>query len=450
MSRSLTLTLPARHPAQRQVVDESGRFNVLACGRRWGKSWLGVDLLISDAVQGQPVAWLSPTYRMLSDAWRMVREVVQPITRAARADEHRIELVGGGTVDMFSLDNPDTARGRKFATVIVDEAAMSPNLEAAWQNVIRPTLADLRGGAWFMSTPKGHNYFWSLFNQGVDGAEGWRSWRMPTSTNPYISPDEIEAARKSLPERVFAQEFLAEFLDDAGAVFRNVYKCANGTPIERVEDGKRYIVACDWGKYNDFTVLSVLDMGSKTQVYMDRFNQIDYRFQLGRLRALLSRFPGAWVIAEANSIGDPLIEQLRDDGIRVQPFLTTPASKTRAIEDLALAFENEDITILSDQTQTDELLAFTSTRLPSGAFRYAAPPGGHDDTVMALAMAWSGASSALPEPVPSRGDPFAKVRESNVETVELVRTETGVRFLRPERRKVGRGGDPFAKVSSSR
>jgi phage terminase large subunit-like protein len=444
MSKSLTLTIPARHPAQRQVVDEAGRFNVLACGRRWGKSWLGVDLLIEDALHGQPVAWFSPTYRMLSDAWRMVREVVQPVIRAARADEHRIELLGGGTVDMFSLDNPDTARGRKFKTVIVDEAAMSPNLEAAWLNVIRPTLADLRGGAWFMSTPRGHNFFWSLFTQGRDQVDGWRAWKMPTVANPYIPPDEIEAARKSLPERVFAQEFLAEFIDDAGAVFRNVYRCAIGTPVERMEDGKRCIVGVDWAKAEDFTVLSVLDMGTRSQVYMDRFNQIDYRFQLGRLKALLSRFPGAWVIAEANSIGDPLIEQLRDDGIRVQPFLTTPASKTRAIEDLALAFETESITVLPDPVQTDELLAFTSTRLPSGAFRYAAPPGGHDDTVMALAMAWSGASSALPAPIPSPGDPFDKQKPA--EGVKMVRTETGVKFLRPERKR-SHGVDPFAKVS---
>ena len=392
-----------------------------------------MTIIVRAAGRGLPVAWMSPTYRMLSDAWRMVREVVQPLTATARADEHRIELLGGGTVDMFSLDNPDTARGRKFALVVVDEAAISPNLEPAWTNVIRPTLADLRGGAWFMSTPRGHDYFWQLYNLGVDGAEGWRSWQMPTSANPYIPADEIEAARRSLPERVFAQEFLAEFVDDGGEVFRGIYQAATSTPVERVEDGRSYIVGVDWGKLNDYTVLSVLDTRSMAQVWLDRFNQIDYRVQLSRLRALLGRYPGAWVIAEANSIGDPLIEQLRDDGIRVQPFLTTPSSKTRAIEDLALAFETGSLTILPDSIQTAELLAYTSTRLPSGAFRYSAPPGGHDDTVMALAMAWSGASSILPESIPSRGDPFAVRVETGGAT--LVRTETGVRFVRPKKQR---------------
>ena len=433
-STEIRIRLPRPHNAQQTVLDEAQRFGVLSCGRRWGKSWLGMSIIVRAAGRGQPVAWMSPTYRMLSDAWRSVREVLQPLTVAARADEHRIDLLGGGTVDMFSLDNPDTARGRKFALVVVDEAAMSPNLEPAWNNVIRPTLADLRGKAWFMSTPRGHNFFWQLYNLGVDGAEGWRSWQMPTSANPYIPADEIEAARRTLPERVFAQEFLAEFIEDGGAVFRNVYKCADSLPLERVEDGKQYIVGCDWGKYEDFSCFSVFDMATRSQVHMDRFNQIDYRFQLGRLRSLLSRFPGAWVIAEANSIGDPLIEQLRDDGIRVQPFITSSASKTRAIEDLALAFENEDIHILPDPIQTAELLAYTSTRLPSGAFRYSAPPGGHDDTVMALAMAWSGASSILPAARPSPGDPFAVRVET--EGTTMVRTETGVRFMRPTKRKV--------------
>lgn len=375
---------------------------------------------------------------MLSDAWRMVREVLQPVTVAARADEHRIELLGGGTVDMFSLDNPDTARGRKLALVIVDEAAMAPLLESAWTNVIRPTLTDLRGGAWFMSTPKGHNYFWQLWQRGQqtgsDGAAAeWRSWQMPTSSNPYIAPAEIEAARRELPERVFLQEFEAEFIDDAGAVFRHVNACATAEPVERVEDGRRYVAGIDWAKLDDFTCISVIDMGSRAQVYLDRFNQIDYRFQLGRLRAVLGRFPHAHVIAEANSIGDPLIEQLRDDGITVQPFMTTPASKTRAVEELALAFETRSIRILPDPVQVGELLAFTSKRLPSGAFRYSAPPGGHDDTVMALALAWSSLSSALPASRPSAGDPFAAAKAQA--DVTLTRTATGVKFLRPDRKR---------------
>lgn len=414
------------------MLREAGRFNVLDCGRRFGKTWFGQDRIVNAAMQGQPVAWFSPTYRMLSDAWRMVRETLQPVTLASRADEHRIEVIGGGTVDMFSLDNPDTARGRKFALAVIDEAAIAPALEPAWQNVIRPTLTDLRGGAWFMSTPKGHNYFWALFNLGLAGAEGWRCWKMPTAANPYIPADEIEAARRSLPERVFAQEFLAEFIEDGGAVFRHITDAATAVPAFAAEPKHSYVIGVDWGKLDDYSVFSVFDLTERTQVSLDRSNHIEYRVQLTRLRSLANRFPDATIIAEANSIGDPLIEQLRADGLYVQAFVTTPASKTRAIEELGLAFETGDITILPDPVQLSELMAFTSTRLPSGAFRYAAPPGGHDDTVMAMAFAWSGLSHVLPASVAGNGDPFHYVDSAGEGGVKMTRTETGVRFVRPQ------------------
>jgi hypothetical protein len=127
---------------------------------------------------------------------------------------------------------------------------------------------------------------------------------------------------------------------------------------------------------------------------LERFNQIDYAVQVGRLRALCERFRPAVVVAERNSIGEPLIEQLQREGMPVQPFQTTNASKTVAIEALALAFERGEIAILADPVLVGELQAYEMERLPSGLVRYSAPAGMHDDTVMALALAWSGMGQA--------------------------------------------------------
>jgi hypothetical protein len=390
------------------IVDAGVRFNVVACGRRFGKSWLGHHCLMRATMTGAPVAWFSPTYRMLSDAWRSVREMLQPVTTAARADEHRLELLGGGVVDMWSLDAADTARGRRYGLVVVDEAAMADNLEAAWQNVIRPTLTDLRGGAWFMSTPRGLNYFHDLYALGQDeGQTDWRSWQMPTSSNPYIDLDEIEAARQQLPERVFAQEYLASFIEDSGTVFRRVTNCvmSNSTQVQPI-DGHSYVCGLDWGKLNDYTVVSIIDATTHEQVLCDRFNRIDYAFQLGRLLAHYDNYRPFTVVAESNSVGEPLVEQLQRAGLPARPFNTSPSSKTKLIEDLALAFERGALRILDYPVQTHELLAFAAERLPSGAYRYAAPGSGHDDTVMALALAWSAIAAELPGSRPGR-DPFA-------------------------------------------
>jgi hypothetical protein len=123
---------------------------------------------------------------------------------------------------------------------------------------------------------------------------------------------------------------------------------------------------------------------------IDRFRGIEYSLQRARLQALYERHGKPTILAEANSMGGPVIEQLARDGLRVKPFMTTNASKSEAIEALALAFERGEIKIPNDPVLIGELQAFEAKPLPSGLMRYDAPSGGHDDTVMALAIAWQG------------------------------------------------------------
>jgi hypothetical protein len=124
--------------------------------------------------------------------------------------------------------------------------------------------------------------------------------------------------------------------------------------------------------------------------------------QCERLKALAEQWQPVQIIAEQNSIGQPVIEQLTREGLAIQPFTTTNASKAQAIETLALAFERSDIRILNDPVLVSELTAYQAERLPSGQLRYGAPGGQHDDTVMALAMAWSAVSGQrrLVYPIP--------------------------------------------------
>lgn len=216
---TVTLTLPRPHAAQQRVARETRRFNVLACGRRWGKTTFGMGRLVAPALEGYPVAWFSPTYKMLTEVWRTTQQTLAPITRRVSAQEHRLELVTGGIVDMWSLDSPDVARGRKYRRAAVDEAAMVRELLLAWQQVIRPTLADYEGDADFYSTPKGFNDFHTLFQMAETSAD-WQSWQMPTAENPYIKPSEIEAMRTELPAYIFEQEVLARFVTLDGALFK--------------------------------------------------------------------------------------------------------------------------------------------------------------------------------------------------------------------------------------
>lgn len=223
--------LPRPHPSQQHVIDEAARFNVLCCGRRWGKTVLGTDRLIQPAINKYPVAWFSPTYKMLIETWRELQRALQPVILKTSEQEHRLELLGGGVVECWSLETPDASRGRRYKRIVVDEAAMIRDLGETWQRVLRPTLTDFQGDAWFLSTPRGLNDFHEMYQLGQNPQrQEWASWRMPTSSNPYIAPDEIEQARKDLGPLAFAQEYEADFTALGDAAFPEFRPERDGKP----------------------------------------------------------------------------------------------------------------------------------------------------------------------------------------------------------------------------
>src|SRR6188768_37497 len=202
------------HPGQQKVLSERRRFNTLKCGRRWGKTKLSEELLLSPedktngALNGYPVAYFAPTYKMLMDVWRATNNIVYGITKSKSETEKRIELLSGGVIDFWSLEDPTSIRGRKYKRVVLDEVEVARNLKEGWQNVIRPTLTDMKGDAWFLSTPKfGSTYFKQLAKL-TD--PDWMNWTFTTYDNPFLDPTEIDAARQQLDESTFRCEFLAE------------------------------------------------------------------------------------------------------------------------------------------------------------------------------------------------------------------------------------------------
>jgi len=397
--------LPGLHRSQREVADRPARFKVLAAGRRFGKTRLGCVLCIKMALVGGRAWWVAPSYPIANIGWRGIKQLARQIPGCKVRESHRlVDFPTGGCVQVKSADNPDSLRGEGLDLAVLDECAFM--LEEAWLEALRPALSDRQGGALFISTPKGRNWFWRLWQgangngsatEGTENTEnkGWAAWQLPTSDNPFIESEEIEAARGALPERVFLQEYLAEFVEDAGGVFRRVTEAATAHTQDGPVAGHEHVIGVDWGKMNDFTVLTVLDVTDKALVHLDRFNRIDYALQMGRLRALVERFKPRRIIPELNSMGQPLVEQLQRDGLRVAPFTTTNASKADAIDALALAFERGDIKIIPDPILIGELQAYEAERLPGGLLRYGAPAGMHDDCVMSLALAWTAARSPV-------------------------------------------------------
>ena len=367
----------ALHDGQLRVLREAGRFNVLECGRRFGKTHLGVQLAIDIAIDGGEVGWFAPTYRYLADPWRAVEKALGPAIAKVDRVEKRLDLISGGSIDFWSLDSVDAGRGRRYDRVIIDEAGIVRDLGPAWQETIRATLADKRGDAWFLGTPKGRNFFHRCFERGQIADGGWKSWRLPTTTNPTIRDEEIEAARRELPKQIFEQEFLGVPADDGGNPFGldAIERC-----IAEKSSNPPKAIGVDLAKSVDYTVVCGLDEAGSVCL-LERW-QAPWSETIGRIERMLGEVPA---LIDSTGVGDPIVEDLQRKQPRVEGFKFTQVSKQQLMEGLASAFQTGRIQIPDGWLRTEcETFEYQYTRT---GVRYEAPSGMHDDGVCALALA---------------------------------------------------------------
>jgi len=391
------------HPGQYEAFMSDARFKILCNGRRWGKSlYSAIEILPYVFMKNKMVWVVAPTYELAQKVFREVYRYVRPRHFLWKAEgrcvnsksEMRIITNFGTEIVGKSADNPDSLVGEGLDLLIIDEAARIK--ESVWNEQLRPTLSDKHGRAIIISTPKGKNWFFRLWTRGQDPKfPEYQSWQHPTSDNPYISPEEIEEAKRTLPERAFRQEYLAEFLDDTGGVFRGVRKLIRKT-LRSARPGESFFIGVDLAKYMDFTVIAVLDRDGNL-VYFDRFNQIDWNLQKERIKSVYRDYPGK-IIIDSTGVGDPIFEDLRYEGLDVEGFKFNPSTKRQLINNLSLAIEQEKIHYDDIPDLIIELEIFEYQISPSGNLKMNAPDGYHDDCVIALALAtWGYCNGSIPE-----------------------------------------------------
>lgn len=369
--------LPELHENQEKVRSEAERFNVLDCGRRWGKTVLAINLMSETAIEGHPAGYFAPTYKLLEGTFKEALDCLEPIIQR-KHDNQFIELITGGIIDFWSLDNPHAGRSRKYKRVIIDEAAFVKALWEAWTKSIRPTLTDLKGDAYFMSTPRGKNDFYKLHSRGKSGTENWKSWTMPTSTNPYIDPLELIDAKKDLPDYAYNQEYLAEFNDSVANPFGYEFIKRQVKPISHLP---AVSYGVDLAKSVDWTVVIGLDENGYI-CYFERW-QSDW----AQTRRKVIDIVGTTQCAiDSTGVGDPIVEDIQKECYQVESFKFTSTSKQQIMEGLASAIQKGYISVLNGIIQ-DELESFEYTFSGTGV-KYSAPSGMHDDTVCALALAY--------------------------------------------------------------
>jgi len=228
------------HPAQLDIFNSEKRFKIVAAGRRFGKSRLAAWILLIKALQSEEkdVFYIGPTFQQSKDImWGMLKELGQDLILAAHENTAVLTLINGRKIYLKGSDRPDTLRGVGLAYVVLDEyASMKP---VVWEQIIRPTLADVKGEALFIGTPAGKNHFYDLYTDALTN-DNWEAWQFNSTDNPFIPADEIEAARDSMSSMAFRQEFEASFETFSGGIFKEEWFKTKEEP----EEGS-YVIAID-------------------------------------------------------------------------------------------------------------------------------------------------------------------------------------------------------------
>lgn len=366
------------------------------CGRQSGKTQ-GAIAEIAWAAMARPGSvnwWVTANYDMKARVWRGLLEFIPAdvIVRKVE-DEKYVILSNGSEIRLKSAAGDDSLVSESLDFVVCDEAGQWK--EDAWFRGVSPMLAARpHAKAILVGTPRGKNWFHRLWLKGQPGKDKdaeYDSFKWGSADSPYVSQSFLAEQRRNLPQDIYKQEYEADPLDNSAGVFRNIRNCVRIAPAQ---SDQFTCIGADFARKHDFSCF--IPMNSARQAISVSYRaQDDYPVQKQRLGALAMSMGFARIMADEASVGDPIIQDLRNAGFQVEGINTNGPMKRTLIENLRLALEQGSISIPDDELLIEELEAYEYQVLPSGTLRYSAPEGKHDDTVIALALALWGQRGAL-------------------------------------------------------
>lgn len=378
----ISVTLYNPHHNQKIIHDsiiyDHYKYYILNIGRQWGKTMLAMNQVYFWAINNpnSKIGWVSPVYKQSEKVFDEMVKAFDSSFIKSNAQKLLIE-VNGSTIQFFSAERYDNIRGFTFDYLVCDEFAFID--EKAWTEVLRATVLVKGKKVLLISTPKGKNHFYNLFN--LDGVKAeYKSFKM-TSYDGLAPASEIDGARETLPDHIFRQEYLGEFVDNGSGVFTNM------TINDNFARTDKYFAGIDLGRADDYTVLTILNDNGQ-MVYCNRWRHMSWQSIVDAIVPVLNQYKPKTYI-EVNSIGDVIFEQIRAMCSEIHPFLTTSKSKQEAVEALQVATQNKEFTMLNIDWLKKEFDLFTyEYSAKSRSIKYSAPSGFHDDGVMSCCIAY--------------------------------------------------------------
>lgn len=393
----------------------------IVIGRRGGKSSAAKAEVVSHAfmpsevrfgVEQHPLVYvIAPNYELTMKIWQPIWDLFvgdenassgAPLASFKRDhDKNRkiIWLKNGAVIQAKSADDPKSLQGDGVTFAVVDEA--QDLNEEAWANFV-PSMLETKGKLLCIGIARGKGRFRSYYERGLRGEPGFYSGSAPSTAHPGITLDMLEDERSRLSDIEFRQQYLAEWVEQDGAVFRDVASLFTAPGLDEPEIFIRgdaeltrpYIASLDVAKTHDYTVCYIVDPETETFVAKDRFNGLDYPSLVERVASLIVKFRCLALIMDATGVGEPVADMLRQHfaergiGCSIVGFKFTNESKANLVSTMVREVERKQVTFLrSDADLKREMDLFEATVGTGGLVRYSAPPGYFDDCVMAAGLA---------------------------------------------------------------
>lgn len=389
------------HSGQQVVLDSKARFKVMNCGRRWGKTVLAAKILVSKTrKEKQMLWWIAPTYKVVKRGYAEVLKQLPDgvLTHDAPPESNFdagrsviLRFKNGTRMEFYSAERPEGMLGAAVDFAILDEAAIMPT--RIWNQIVSPTLIDHKGGALMISTPRGRNWFYDVWQKGQDPQQTeWDSWTFTTQDNPTLPAGEADRMAQDMPRLEADQEIYAKWLAAGSSVFTWDHRAIQQAEVkdnfmvEGYEPKGFVCLGVDLARTNDYTVLYGARMRDRRNVYFERMQAITWPEQKRRIRRAVRQLLRAgaenvMLVMDSTGVGDPIVEDLEYEGYDVVPINFT-THKTNMVRLLAKDLEEAQAFILEGQ-QVVEFENYSMTLTPAGRMQYSAPEGQNDDVVAA-------------------------------------------------------------------
>jgi len=383
-----------------KAMDEGHKKAVVVWHRRAGKDKTCWNYIISRAVaekgnyyyffptgeQARQALWEN----IDNEGFRMLEHIPEELIKRKLDQQMFIELINGSTIkivgsDKFEQRNVGTnPRGVVFSEYSITEPQV-------W-DFVRPILLVNKGWVIFNFTPRGKNHGWKILQ--IAKKNDWFQETLTyKDTKVFTEGDYIQELKEGMPEELAEQEYLCKFIDGASSVFKrideNIY-----LEEQELKHGKRYQIGVDLAKYQDYTVISVIDLHTFHLVKQIKFNKIDWKEQKELIIREIKYWNKARTYVDSTGVGDPIVEDLKRL-VPVEAFHFSETSKTQMLNNLQVMLEQNKLKLPNDQELIDELKSM-QYELVGAKVKMKVPTGLHDDRIMSLGLACWGLSTKVP------------------------------------------------------